>query len=62
MMHLTREELFKSKGLMLIVTGATVLVEEEGMTPRQALEQLEKAKNTVWSALQEIHAEKEGTE
>lgn len=61
-MHLTREELFKSKGLMLIVIGATVLVEEEGMTPRQALEQLEKAKNTVWSTLQEIHAEKEGAE
>ncbi|WP_316276298.1 hypothetical protein [Bacillus velezensis] len=61
-MYLTREELFKSKGLMLIVTRATVLVEEEGVTQRQALEQLEKAKNTVWSTLQEIHAEKAGTE
>ncbi|MCZ4246313.1 hypothetical protein O2313_05585 [Bacillus amyloliquefaciens] len=62
MMHLTNDEIQKSKGLMLIITGAVALVEEEGMTPRQALEQLERVKNTVWSALQEIHAEKEDAE
>ncbi|PRR87347.1 hypothetical protein [Bacillus atrophaeus] len=60
---LTSEEIFKSKGLMLIVTGATALVEEEGMTPREALEHLERVKNTIWHALNEIHAEiKEGAE
>ncbi|QZA69087.1 hypothetical protein 278BB001_143 [Bacillus phage 278BB001] len=59
---LTSEEIFKSKGLMMIITGATALVEEEGMTPREALEHLEKVKNTIWGALNEIHAEREGTE
>ncbi|AGY47385.1 hypothetical protein Grass_120 [Bacillus phage Grass] len=58
---LNEEEIFKSKGLMLIITGATALVEEEGMTPREALEQLEKVKNTIWGALNEIHAEQGGT-
>ncbi len=58
---LNEEEIFKSKGLMLIITGATALVEEEGMTPREALEQLEKVKNTIWGALNEIHAEQSGT-
>ncbi|UPI11873.1 hypothetical protein [Bacillus phage SBSphiJ6] len=57
---LTNEEILKSKGLMLIITGATALVEEEGMTPREALEQLEKVKNTIWGALNEIHAEQGG--
>ncbi|BAN59616.1 hypothetical protein N374_gp069 [Bacillus phage phiNIT1] len=58
--QLNTEEIFKSKGLMLIITGATALVEEEGMTPREALEQLEKVKNTIWGALNEIHAEQGG--
>ncbi|UPI13370.1 hypothetical protein [Bacillus phage SBSphiJ7] len=56
--QLNTEEIFKSKGLMLIITGATALVEEEGMTPREALEQLERVKNTIWGALNEIHSEK----
>ncbi|AXH71169.1 hypothetical protein BSP38_127 [Bacillus phage BSP38] len=59
--QLNTEEIFKSKGLMLIITGATALVEEEGMTPREALEQLERVKNTIWGALNEIHAEQGGT-
>ncbi|MGO5674755.1 hypothetical protein ACTOTM_06770 [Bacillus subtilis] len=59
--QLNMEEISKSKGLMLIITGAIALVEEEGMTPREALEQLEKVKNTIWDALNEIHAEQGGT-
>ncbi|MEC1370657.1 hypothetical protein P9D17_08820 [Bacillus velezensis] len=61
-MHLTKDEIFKSKGLMLIITGATALVEEEGMTPHQALVQLGMVKNTIWAALNEIHAKKESAE
>lgn len=57
--ELTKEEIFKSKGLMMIIAGATSLVKEEGMTPREALEHLEIVKNTIWFALIDIQAEKE---
>lgn len=42
---------------MMIVIGVTRLVEDEGMTPHEAFEQMERVKNSVFHALSEIHRE-----
>ncbi|ARC72541.1 MULTISPECIES: hypothetical protein [Bacillus subtilis group] len=56
-MVLSEEEVLNSVGTMMIMTGATRLVEHEGMTPHEALQQMERVKNSVFHVLSEIHRE-----
>ncbi|TWK27400.1 hypothetical protein [Bacillus licheniformis] len=56
-MILSQEEIGRSAGTMMIVIGVTRLVEDEGMTPHEAFEQMERVKNSVFHALSEIHRE-----
>lgn len=46
-----------TKGEMMIITGMTALVEEEGMHPRDVIEKMRKLENKVYFALMEIYEE-----
>ncbi|MEK5454502.1 hypothetical protein NST92_05285 [Bacillus sp. FSL R5-0586] len=54
---LSHDEILSSKGSMLIITGLTALVEEEGKTPHEAIEHARKIESAVFFALQQIHSE-----
>ncbi|MED3974568.1 hypothetical protein P4639_14340 [Priestia megaterium] len=46
-----------TKGEMMIITGMTALVEEEGMHPREVIEKMRKLESDVFFALMEIYRE-----
>ncbi|GAB6454742.1 hypothetical protein bcgnr5383_51740 [Bacillus cereus] len=46
-----------SFGQQLIITGLVRLVEEEGFTPHEAFEILEKIKGNVYFAMLDLHKE-----
>ncbi len=55
--HEYKQKLENSFGLQLIVTGLTALVEDEGYSPREALEMLRHTERNVFHALVEIGGE-----
>ena len=49
-----------SKGDMLVMVGMTAMVEEEGMTPHEAMERVDKIEKDIFHALCDIKKEVEG--
>lgn len=49
-----KELMFKSHGLAMIVTGLVELVENEGYSPHETFELLDKTKQNLFFALAEI--------
>ncbi|WP_374187475.1 hypothetical protein ACEPPU_24305 [Priestia aryabhattai] len=46
-----------SLGEMMIISGMTAMVEDEGKHPRDVIEQMRKLEREVFHALMEIHRE-----
>ena len=42
---------------MLIITGLTALIEEEGMTPHSAIDHIRQIEASVFPALHEVHSQ-----
>lgn len=59
---LSKNEIFSSKGSMLIITGLTALIEEEGMTPHSAIDHIRQIEASVFPALHEIHSQSKAVE
>ncbi|MFS0904159.1 hypothetical protein AB3N02_13980 [Priestia aryabhattai] len=49
-----------SLGEMMIISGMTAMVEDEGKHPREVMEAMEKIKRDTFHALLEIHQEVNG--
>lgn len=46
-----------TKGDMLVITGMTAMVEEEGLTPHDAIERVRSIENQIFHALLQIQEE-----
>lgn len=47
---------------MLIITGLTALIEEEGMTPHSAMDHIRQIEASIFPALNEIHRQSKAVE
>ncbi|WP_217609030.1 hypothetical protein [Bacillus sp. GbtcB10] len=59
---LSHDEILSSKGSMLIITGLTALIEEEGMTPHSAMDHIRQIEASIFPALNEIHRQSKAVE